>query len=691
MMTYLCEIGCEEIPARFIPPLCRNLEAQVRSIFGKQQLSFETVTVYGTPRRIALFVTGLPDKQNDIRTTIKGPPTEIALGQDRQPLAPALGFAKKVNLSVDQLSTTIENGKEYLLAVIESKGKPIAEILSQLMGDVLAGLDLPIAMKWGAEQVPFIRPIHWILSLLDHTVIPFDFHGIQAGNQSYGHRFLTQNHQSDHMASGKMIVIPSINDYIPLLKAHFVLVDPALRRSEIKNFLNCYLTDAEIDPELLEEVIYLVEYPTGLMGAFDPQYLEIPQEVLIQCMKKNQKFFPVFKNGKMTEQFIVIAENVTPTSQQNIIKGNEQVLKARLEDAAFFWREDRSIGLVENVEKLRKIVFQKNLGSIFDKTMRIQKLADYLTEQLQFQIYRDSIVRTAYLCKADLVSHMVFELPALQGTMGMIYARIQGENDLVCQGIFDHYLPRFTNDRLPQTPTGIVVGLADKMDTLASCFYNGLMPTGTQDPLGLRRAASGIIQILLEQKINLQLFDFTQKAFELLGEPKNFDKCLDFLGQRLKNGFLEYNLPHDIIQAVFGNLSRYPLHAFQMANTLVAFRTQQANDMKLLAETAVRVKRLVNKQSVFKPIDEQLFNEAEERLAYGEYKLLHPQIQAAIQHQQFELAVQLLVKLSQSLSGYFDKVLVMHLDEAVRCNRLSFLMLVHQTFFAIADFETIII
>lgn len=692
MLNYLCELGCEEIPARFIPSFCENFRAKTQEAFRKNQIPFQQIKLYATPRRIALLVEGLSD-QKDLVSEVKGPPCDIAFDANRRPLPPAVGFAKKLNISVDQLTTITENGKDYLFAKIQSKGKNLSDVLPVLIPDIILSLDLPIAMKWGAHTQTFIRPIHWILSLLDTNIIPFNLFGITAGQVSYGHRFLTQNSSSELIASGQAIVMPSVSDYISLLKENFVVVDPVERRDLIlKGLLSFVLLSTDearqqfLDEALLEEVVYLVEYPVAIMGSFDTAYLEIPQEILIQFMKKNLKAFPVFKDGHLSEKFMIIADNVCDQNKKTIRIGNQNVLRARLEDASFFWCEDKKIPLESNLEKLKSILFQKNMGSLFDKTQRIIKLSAYLTTQLNFNKEQNVIARTALLCKADLASHMVVEIPSLQGVMGMLYARYQGETEAVAFGIFEHYLPRFSADRLPQSVIGIVVGLADKLDTLSCCFLNGLIPTGTQDPWGLRRISSGILQIILEKQLSVKLSDILFFTFSLLSsdEPKviaSIQACQEFMRQRLKNMLLDDSLPYDVVDAVLPVSANQPYQALYIAKILQEYLKQNPEKMKLICETAVRVKRLSKQLEVEAVVDPTFFKEEAEQICFNQLSLLQSQKQA--------VSLDDLAAFSPLLTRYFDKVLVMDSDEAVRKNRLSFLRQVHGVFWALADFEAI--
>ena len=691
MSRYLLEIGLEEVPARFMPGLLDQLKRGFESTLTQSRLSFEVVRVWGTYRRLVVIVDGLAARQEDRVKKVLGPSADIAIGADGAHLPPAIGFAKKQGVSPELLHVVTENGKRVLCIEIEEIGQTAGLSLPGIIQTVLGGLNLPIAMKWGDATETFIRPVHWILSLLDNQIIPFSLYGCEAGRKTWGHRLLTHNQDPATFASGQCVEITDVASYEAVLDSICVQVDPDKRRTAIKTALEKHLESDKIDADLVEEVIYLVEWPTPLIGEFEPMYLELPAEVLIQCMKKNQKFFPMWNGENLASQFLFIADNVTPQNRDVIIAGNQQVLKARLEDARFFWEEDRKLTLDELAEKLKAVVFQKNAGTIYDKKERIKVLCDYFSDAYMLGAFFDLIVRTADLCKADLVSQMVYELPVLQGTMGMIYAQLQGEEELVSKGIYEHYLPRFAQDRLPDSPTGLVVGLSDRIDTLVCCFANGLIPTGSQDPWATRRLSNAVIQLIFSGNTPLNLIKILDVAYPLVSpESKNRDKLEAFLEQRFKQYLLDQDLPFDVVDAILDKSLADPLRTRATAKAVQEYRISNPDDLKLMAETAVRTKRLGEKSSDI-AVNLSRFTEEIETQTWALFVEVERQTQQDFWSRQFSAGINRLSELSGPLALYFEKILVMCDDQDVRQNRLAFLRRVDTLYRSALEFEKIVI
>ena len=664
MSTYLLELGCEEIPARFIPKLLANLQALWIKQLSAHSLSFDRVEALGTYRRLTIKVVGLPTVSESQTSRLRGPLASISIGSDGGYLPPGLGFLKKNQLSESDVVIEDEQGKPYLVAYKTTEGRSTIDILPEIVMAVVGALDLPIAMKWGENQGPFVRPLHWILSLLDNALVPVDLFGISADLMSYGHRFLTQNPNEETLASGAPFRVSHADSYQSDLEAHFVLLsEEATQKIEASLY-------GDFDQDLLEEVSFLTEWPTPLSGQIDAKHLVLPQETIIECMKKHQKFFPVIKDNTLTSQFIVIADNVTDKSRAHIVAGNEKVLKARLDDVAFFWEEDQKTSLESNLKKLKTITFQKGLGSLYDKVQRLYQLSDYLSDVLGLSAeLKQKVLRTATLCKADLASQMVYEMASLQGIMGRIYAEQDGEDVEVCRGIEAHYKPVF---QASDPICGIVVGLADKCDTAVSCFCNGLIPTGSQDPWSVRRAVYGLIQ----SPYPLNLKACIEKAYSLLGkEPANKDACFTFFLQRIKTFITENNAP-DTADSVMHYALTDLQKAIENAGYITELRTHDSSCFRLLVDMCVRIGRLASKGAEG-AVNSALFQMEQEIQAYETFENSH-----FIKPHDF-------MPLVEVMTRYFDAVLVMDENMEIRQNRLAFLNTINVQILAIANFEKI--
>ncbi|HLU65091.1 MAG TPA: glycine--tRNA ligase subunit beta, partial [Kofleriaceae bacterium] len=507
----LVEVGTEEIPAGFLARALDELRTMVPAALAEARLAHGAVEVWGTPRRIAVAVAELADRQPDLSERVVGPPVAAAFDKSGAPTRAALGFAEKNGLAVDQLERAEVPGKkgEYLVGTRREPGKPAREVLPDLIANLLARIPWPKSMRWGRPDVAFVRPVHWLVALYGGEVVPVSFAGVQAGRTSYGHRFL---------APGPIELDGSAAGYLDALREAFVIVEPDRRRTAIAAELARVEgeTGARVRPDeaLIDEVTFLVEYPVAVCGSFSREFLDTPEEVIVSAMRSHQRYFAMQRpDGALDSRFVTIAGTITadPAVVQH---GNERVLAARLADAQFFFREDRKVPLDRFAERLSGVVFQKDLGTIGDKVARVRALAGWLAEALG----EDAAVasRAAELCKADLVTSMVGEFPDLQGVMGRHYARLSGEPDAVCLAIEEHYLPRGAGGALPQSGPGAVVAIADRLDTLVGCFGVGLAPSGSADPYGLRRAALGVLAILLDRSWSVGLGELVGRALAQL-------------------------------------------------------------------------------------------------------------------------------------------------------------------------------
>lgn len=682
MATLLVEIGCEEIPARFVDSLTENWKAKLSTCLDREKLLTNTTQLssYSTYRRLTLQVDNMPDSQPDFEETFNGPPLHIAKNESGEWLPPAIGFAKKVGISPEELNNHVGSdakGREILSYTKQIKGRNTQEILQEILPESLSQIDLPIAMRWGNNTDTFFRPIHWIVALLDSTVIPFTFFEAKSGTTSRGHRFLTQ--AQDNTIDGEVFTLPIASAYVDTLKQYNVIANPIERETTIRSFL-AQNGQSNADETLIQEVVNLVEMPFPLIGHFDTTYLELPESVLIQTMAKHQKYFPLFKNGKLTNAFCFIAESITEQNKTNVIEGNERVLKARLEDAKFFWEEDLKKPLETATPKLKNVLFQKGLGSIFEKTERLSTLAKHIKTLWNADVSDTDIERAALLCKADLVSNMVYELPDLQGIMGEIYALKSGEKASIAEAIREHYYPLSSSSDVPKSALSAALAVADKADTIVACYQNNLIPSGSKDPLGVRRAMLGILAITAHHG-NLDFIDLFKHAYKTLNKGQNnFDKLDEFFTVRLKT-FIEestqvsYDIAESVVETAKSNLNK----ATQTARDLSKLKQNQPDTFKALTETAVRVKRLAQKASgaILNP---SLFEHSIESQAHKTLKAFTAA--CSIENTQ---------ELGTVLTRYFEDILVMSDNTAVKENRLAFLSEVNAAYASLADFERIVI
>jgi len=691
---YLLEIGLEEVPARFMSSLLNDLLNKSIKKLKDNNIPYTTIKTLGTYRRLALIIQGLPEKQEDTIQEQKGPPASIAIDANGKFLPPAIGFAKRLGITPEKLETIEENNKQYLFGRIEKKGVNTSELFSIIIPEIISSLTLPIAMKWGNIEQTFIRPVHWFVSILGKDIVPFELFSIKTDRFTYGHRFLTKNTDTSKFASGIKIQLDNAKDLELELNRHYVLLDQNKRKSLISEFVKENTTQTDLE-DLIEEITFLTEQPKPLIGEFQKLYLNLPPEVLTQCMQKNQKFIPILnkKTNEITNKFIIFAENLTIKNTKNILAGNEQVLKARLEDTRFFWEEDQKNKLEINLNKLEKVVFQKGMGTIHDKIERISKLATYITKELKLNRFETEIQRTVKLCKTDLVTNMVFELPILQGIMGRIYAETQGEDNIVAKGIEEHYYPLHSGGKLPETPTGLVVSLADKIDTIVCSFHNNLIPTGSQDPWALRRSLYGIFQIIIAKDLQLSILSLIDTAYpNLTDKAQNKEKLLEFSYQRFKQLLTDSGITYDACDSILENALHNPNKAKKLAQTIDNYRKENPEQFKSLIDTAVRINRLAPESN--NSISPDLFSSEGnniENICFQKYIQVKETLLNLIKKEDYETALKTLTKLSEPMSNYFDNILVMAKDPKVKENRLAFIYQINQLYKYIANFEKIVI
>lgn len=677
----LFEIGTEEIPSGCIPPALEDLKAVAGRLLREHRLSFQGLRTLATPRRLTLVVDGLADRQADTRREVVGPTRAAAYDAEGKPTRAAEGFARAQGVPVDRLVVRALDRGEYVVAVQEERGAPTPEVLPALLPRLITSLAFPKFMRWGEGTLRFVRPIRWLLCLYGGKIVPVTIGGVRADGKTYGHRFL----------SPRGVRVRHFQDYLEKLEEKFVIVDPDRRRALVRTLATeaaaAVKGQAVLDDELVETVTHLVEYPTALCGGFKREYLELPREVIITPMRKHQRYFPVVDAaGNLLPHFVAIS-NMRAKDMELIRQGNERVLRARLNDAEFFYREDRKLPLAGRVPALTHIIFQEKLGTMFDKVQRIGRLAGLIADRVD-PACRATAERAAFLCKADLTTTMVKEFPNLQGTMGKEYARLSGEPAEVCQAIEEHYLPRFAGDRLPASSAGAVVGLADRLDSIAGCFGVGLMPTGSEDPYALRRAAQGVVLTILHRGFRAslgELVDRSREGFPSLGRDaeKIRRDVLEFLRGRTQVVLADRGLPADVVESVLAAGSDDLVDAARRAEALAVMRREA--DFSELSAAFKRVVGIIPK-GFDRPVDVSRLVEGAERALHAQVAALKAEVDALVAAQDYLAALQRIAALKPMVDMFFEEVLVIGPDEGLTQNRFALLKAVWDLFARIADF-----
>lgn len=677
----LFEIGAEEIPAGFMPNILGQLITLAETKLNDAHLPFESIATYGTPRRLALIVKGLADTSAEISERHKGPSASIAYDADGNPTKAAIGFARGKGLDVADL--VVEDG--YIYAETKTAGVPAKDIVTDMLPQLITGLNFPKSMHWGNLDAKFVRPVRWLVALFDEDVIPVEFATVQSGNVSRGHRFLGADE----------ITIKNAASYVDTLKENFVMVDQDARRELISKQLHNIAAskNASIvwDDDLLEEINYLVEWPTALCGGFEESYLALPDAAIITPMKDHQRYFPlVDQDGKLLPMFLTV-RNGSDHSIEVVQAGNERVLRARLDDAKFFFNEDRKKPLIDRQDGLTKIVFQEGLGNLADKTERLLTLGRVFSEECE--LHEDARVvleRATELAKTDLTTGMVTEFTELQGVMGKEYALLDGESPEVAEAIFEQYLPRFAGDVLPQTEAGKVLSIIDKIDNIVATFSRGLIPTGSQDPYALRRQTIGILNILLNSEWNISLRPIIVESMNLLNVPT--DKQDELLGQveefitlRLKNIFLDREVPHHVIDLLLSNNKLSVADAEGLVKSLLANRIDENVE---LVQAFTRMYNLV-KDVTYSGVDESLLKEDAERALYEIATKASEASIDAWDKNDYDAVVAVPATLVPAINTFFEDVMVMDKDEAIKANRLQLVRLAYSVMAIIGDISAL--
>ncbi len=688
MAQLLIEIGTEEIPAGYIQPAISAMAEKLGEWLKNHHIQAGTPQTLGTPRRLAVWVDDVNLMQDDVVEVHKGPNVKVAFDADGNPTKAALGFARGKGLDIAQCTQEDSPKGKILVARVEMKGQPTRDLLNEWLPEWVLGIPFPKKMRWGGKRHAFARPIHWIVAVLDGDPLSFEVEGVAAGNSSRGHRFLNAD----------AFTVTDVDGYKEHLASHFVVVDPVVRRQMILDKTRELAQEVEgtvkEDPGLLDTVNYLVEAPFPLRGEFDAKYLELPVELLEITMKHHQKYFPVWKDGTTLLPYFITVSNMPLVEGSGIVPGNQRVLKARLEDARFFYEEDQKKPLADYTSLLKGVIFQKDLGTLYEKVERVMGLLKHFENAMPAEPdFCRQVQRAALLCKADLNTQMVFEFPELQGIMGGYYAR-KDEGEAIATAIKEHYRPAFAGDRSPSTAMGAFVALADKLDTIVSCIGVGLIPTGSEDPYALRRHAMGIIQILIERDIPLAIDPMVETGIEVLGAKARLkpdeirQHVLDLFRQRLKTLLSNEGYEYDVIDAVLN--TRIVSFKDVQAKTAALSDLKQQDYFESLAVAFRRVVSILEGQ-VFPDLQPDLLQETAEKALLEKARPMEDEVRQYIAGQEYSKALARIVEIKPEVDAFFDAVMVNVEDATVRDNRKALLSIIAGLFSQIADFSRIVI
>lgn len=691
----LLEIGTEEIPSVYLNPAFSKIEELAKKFFAESRVLFSQVKVFGTPRRLVLLIENLSGRQEGVVSKVIGPPKKVSFDDKGIPTKAAVGFAKNHGINVKDLKVEKTEKGEYLCVIKEEKGEETKKILPDILNKLIFAIPFPKYMKWGEGSVKFVRPIHWILCLYDGKVVKLELDSVKSGNKSYGHRFLKP----------KSFTVKDFTSYSRKAKDNFVIFNQFERREVILKQASELAKQAggnlHEDPNLLDAVANLVEYPCPILGEFEEEYLKLPKEVLISVMKKHQRYFPIVSSdGGLLSKFIAISNNMVVNP--DVVKaGYERVIRARFSDARFFYEEDRKRHIQDYAEKLKFVVFQDKLGTYGEKVERVVKLASYLADIINPQSKKIA-ERAAFLCKADLVTQMVYEFPDLQGIMGREYTLLSGEKPDVANAIYEHYLPKFVGDRLPGSHAGDIVSIADKIDTIVSCFGIGLIPTGSEDPHALRRQTLSIANIILGKEYRISILDLIAKGMENLSKKIERNKedvkkdVLDFFKIRIKNQLVSDGVPYDVVDAVFSAGFDYLWDDINRVKALSEFKS-----MEYFEPLTIAFKRAANlvltsiKSGIIKEDscgmpDLNLLKEDAERGLYESFNNIKNEAERLIKEKRYLEALKKIAEIRGSVDRFFDEVMVMVDDKTLRENRLNLLNEISKMFMQLADFTKIV-
>ncbi|TKB72157.1 MAG: glycine--tRNA ligase subunit beta [Nitrospira sp.] len=700
----LLEIGTEELPYQFISPALRALAESAERELKDRRLAFEKVHTFGTPRRLTLAVEGVAAQQTSAVKEAMGPSKAVAFDATGQSTKAALGFAASHGLAVGQLESRHTPKGEYVFAVKRDPGRPASVVLQEMLPGLIVGLSFPKAMKWNATGLRFARPIRWIVALYGGRVVPCEVGGVKAGARTWGHRFMGT-------AAGKGqqgLVVTGLSQYLDVLRRQGVVPLQETRRTmileQIETLAKSVRGTVHRDEDLLEQAVNAVEYPHPVLGSFDEAYLALPQDILVTAMKEHQGYFSlVGPNGRLLPQFIAIT-NMKAPNMTVIRRGNERVLAARLSDAKFYFDEDGKMPLADRAEKLNGVTFHHKLGTLLQKTRRLEALAGRLVMALNKPELAETARRAARLSKADLLTGVVGEFPALQGVMGGEYARLQGESSDVCRALAEHYLPKSMEDALPTTLLGMVVGLADRLDSIAAFFSVGMAPSGSEDPFALRRHAGGLVRMVLEGKLRLDVGALIGEAEQLVaregfkattGTPEERRRRIfDFLLERLRfYGRTQQGLRNDVMEAVAKSVRSETCDLLDLFSRMQAIQAITGRpEFDPLMVGFKRAHRLVEKETWNRvPVDASRFQHPSEGGLQQALGAAAHAVPAAVSKGRYQEALESLVRMKGAIDEFFAGVMVNAEDPHVRANRLSLLADVDRLFLSLADFSQIVV
>ncbi|WP_214824455.1 glycine--tRNA ligase subunit beta [Exiguobacterium algae] len=684
MRDLLLEIGLEELPAQYVLRSEKQLAERVSTFLTDARIEFGAIDVYSTPRRLAVIVRDVEEKQQDLTETLRGPAKKIAQDAEGNWSKAAQGFARGRGLTVDDLYFAEEKGVEYVFAERHEAGQATVSLLAGLE-EVVRGLTFPKNMKWGTSSLRYMRPIRWLIALFGEEIIDFSIEGVQTGNVTRGHRFLSKGD----------VRVSTPADYEQALESAFVIASYEKRKAEIERQIGELANEqgwtVPLDDALLEEVTNLVEWPTALFGEFEETYLDLPEEVLITTMKEHQRYFPVYVGDTLKHYFVTV-RNGNADHLANVAKGNEKVIRARLADAVFFYEEDKKTKIDDQLARLDRIVFHEKLGTTGAKARRVTDIARALAPLFNAEL--EKVERAGAIHKFDLVSQMVYEFTELQGIMGEKYALQQGEDKEVAAAIREHYMPRFAGDASPATPTGAVLALADKLDSIAAFFGIGLIPSGSQDPFALRRQAQGVVQILGDWKVDLTIDKLLSQIVELQLQAGLYEadkeqvkaQLVDFFKLRLKYRLQEQGIRYDVIDAVMTTA----LTVDRLDARAQAVQQFVSTDAKPLIEQLSRVVN-ISKKGEAGEVDPTLFENDEEAALHEAIERIVPETTQAVESGNYERAIESLRALEAPIVAYFDHTMVMSDDEAVRRNRLHEMSRLATTIESVANFNALVL
>ncbi|MGV8075583.1 MAG: glycine--tRNA ligase subunit beta [Syntrophobacteraceae bacterium] len=684
--AFYLEIGSEEIPAGYVTPALEAMSAQMARYMDENRIRHGKPFTTGTPRRLVLHIPDVAINQEACTTEVIGPPKQVAFDAEGRPTKAAEGFARGQGVSVGDIRIKQTPKGEYLCIVREEAGLPAKDLLEKMIPDFIAHIPFPKSMHWGSLSVTFTRPVHTIVALLGKEVLDCLYGDVRSGNQSTGHRFM----------SPERITVEDFESHMENLRSRHVIADMGERKERIRTGIEevargvggCILEDEE----LLNEVTQLVEYPQPLLGEFEEKYLDLPPELLITVIKKHQRYFAVTgENGNLLPYFVTVS-NTIPKDFKLVAAGNARVVRARLEDARFYYEEDQKVRLEERAEQLKQVVFHSKIGTSWEKMERFSALASFLGERLAPDCL-GAVQRAAYLCKADLVTGMVGEFPELQGAMGRAYARLQGERDEVAEAIYEHYLPTRAGGRIPSGIEGTLLSIADKIDTIIGCFSVGLIPTGAADPFALRRQTLGIIRIVIEKPLKISLTEIIDQALprfaSKMTEPAETVKkgVLEFFQGRLQNFLVsQEGYSPDVVEAALAVGIDDLVDASRRTKALAAFKARP--DFESLATAFKRVVNII-KEPETTPVAPELLKEAVEQALYKALDETEGVVKGFLVASDYDGALEAMAGLKGFIDSFFDSVLVMDKDEKIRRNRLALLTRIQSLFAGAADFKKI--